>query len=82
MIFCIGMQLFGNDTFLIGGKKLLFGMCSSVIFSPRTLAFANIPRIFFLLFLLQENAFPENAEVYCLEYVIIILTSSSWHLFC
>ena len=61
--------LFCKATFLIGKDNIFFGMCSSVNFAPRSLASADSPKKFFLLFLALGNAILGNTKVYCLEYL-------------
>ena len=67
------MLLFFKITFVIGESDLLFGMCSSVLFTPRSLVSADSTEKLFLLFLLLGNNISGNTKVYCLEYFMTIL---------
>ena len=69
MIFCSEKQWLSESTFAVEEKDLFFGICSSVPFTPNSLASTDFSRKFFLLFLSQGISNPKNAKVCCLKYI-------------
>lgn len=61
-IFCFEKQLFCKSNFVIRENDL-FGMCSSVIFTPKCLVSADSPDKFYLLFLPLGSAMPESTRI-------------------
>ena len=67
---------------IIGENKVFFGICSSVSFAPISLVSTDSHKKFFLLFVLIGNTIPGNTMIYCLKYLMSIITTGSRQLLC
>ena len=83
VIFFIEKYFFLHRHFFYRGNNLFFGMCSSVPFSPRSLASADPPRKFFFLYLPLGNI-SLGIQRYAAwnTYFVSTLKTGPWQLFC